>query len=101
MSAHGRAESEWQTRKQRIDPKLIASGWEIVPFDGDRPLSSYTHHAIEEYATDNGPADYGLVADGQLLGVVEAKKVTLGPQGALTQAERYSPAAPTRPLHLT
>ena len=35
-------------------------------------------------------ADYALVVDGQLLGVVEAKKVTLGPQNVLTQAERYS-----------
>jgi type I restriction enzyme, R subunit len=35
-------------------------------------------------------ADYGLVVDGQLLGIVEAKKVTLGPQNVLTQAERYA-----------
>jgi type I restriction enzyme, R subunit len=53
-------------------------------------MCGYRHHAIEEYPTANGPADYALVVDGQLLGVVEAKKVTLGPQNVLTQAERYS-----------
>ena len=31
-----------------------------------------------------------LCSDGRALGVVEAKKVTLGPQGVLVQAERYS-----------
>jgi len=84
------SESERRTRKSRIDPKLRAWGWEIVPFDAARPLSQYSHHAIEEYPTASGPADYGLVVDGELLGVVEAKKVTLGPQNVLTQAERYS-----------
>lgn len=90
LHADKTAESERQTRKSRIDPKLKASGWQIVPFDRARPLSEYTHHAIEEYPTANGPADYALVVDGQLLAVVEAKRVTLGPQNVLTQAERYS-----------
>jgi type I restriction enzyme R subunit len=83
-------ESERRTRRARIDPKLRTWGWTIVPFDESKPLSAYSHHAIEEYPTANGPADYALVVDGQLLGVVEAKKVTLGPQNVLTQAERYS-----------
>jgi type I restriction enzyme R subunit len=83
-------ESERGTRRQRVDPRLAAWGWTIVPFDPAKPLARYEHHAIEEYPTANGPADYGLVVDGQLLGVVEAKKVTLGPQNVLTQAERYS-----------
>src|SRR5581483_2252844 len=83
-------ESERRTRKSRIDPKLKAWGWDVVPFDPAHPLSRYSRHAIEEYPTANGPADYALVVDGQLVGVVEAKKVTLGPQNVLTQAERYS-----------
>ena len=45
--------------------------------------------AIEEFETANGPADYALCVDGQILGIVEAKKLTLGPQSVLTQAERY------------
>lgn len=90
MTTDPSSESERHTRKSRIDPRLRAWGWEIVPFDPARPLSGYRHHAIEEFPTANGPADYALVVDGTLLGVVEAKKVTLGPQNVLTQAERYS-----------
>jgi type I site-specific restriction endonuclease len=60
-------ESERLTRKSRIDPKLIEQGWEILPSDPHRPISQLTHHAVEEYETDNGPADYALFVDGQLL----------------------------------
>src|SRR5258707_510351 len=90
MTKTGSSESERRTRKSRIDPRLKAWGWELARFDPARPLSAYHRHAIEEYPTANGPADYALVVDGQLLGVVEAKKVTLGPQNVLTQGERYS-----------
>jgi type I restriction enzyme, R subunit len=62
----------------------------IVPFNEARPLSWYTHHAIKEFPTVHGPADYALVVDGEPIGVVEAKKVALGPQTVLTQAERYA-----------
>ncbi|MBX3424258.1 MAG: DEAD/DEAH box helicase family protein [Pirellulales bacterium] len=91
-------ESEWLTRKKRIDPKLKALGWEVVPFVEGHELSEYSHHAIEEYPTANGPADYALVVNGQLLGVVEAKKLSLGPQGVLLQAERYSKGVADSPL---
>src|SRR5579859_4778676 len=74
------SESEWTTRKKRIDPILQACGWEVVSFRPERPLTAYTHHAAREVPTANGPADYALVVDGRLLGVVEAKKLTLGPQ---------------------
>ena len=46
---------------------------------------------IEEFETANGPADYALCVDGRILGVVEAKKLTLSPMGVLTQAERLAP----------
>ena len=90
--------SEWLTRKQLIDPKLKAAGWRIVPFSPTKPLTQYDGCAIEEYPTENGPADYALCVNGQILGVVEAKKLTLGPQNVLTQAERYSRGATTSPL---
>jgi len=48
--------------------------------------------AIEEYETDLGPADYVLADQADLLAVVEAKKLTVGPQGVLPQAERYARA---------
>jgi type I restriction enzyme R subunit len=82
--------SEFVTRKQLIDEKLKSSGWAIKPFKSHLALSSYDRCAIEEYPTANGPADYGLCVDGRIIGIVEAKKLTLGPQNVLTQAERYS-----------
>jgi type I restriction enzyme R subunit len=83
-------EAEWRTRRQRIDPRLEADGWTVVPFDPQRPLSAYRRHAIREYPTEHGPADYALVVEGRVLGIVEAKRVALGPQNVLTQAERYA-----------
>jgi type I restriction enzyme R subunit len=83
--------SEWLTRKRVIDPKLKAVGWEIVPFSAGMSLRSHKRSAIEEFETNNGPADYALCVDGRIIGIVEAKKLTLGPQSVLTQAERYTP----------
>ena len=76
--------SEWLTRKRRIDPQLHAAGWPKV-HEGHRGP-----HRVEEFETDAGPADYALCIDGRVLGIVEAKKLSLGPQNVLTQAERYS-----------
>jgi len=69
---------------------LIAAGWYVVSYDENKELKDYNNCAIEEYPTDFGPADYVLCVAGRILGIVEAKKVTLGPQSVLTQAERYS-----------
>jgi len=84
------ANSEWLTRKKIIDQKLRACGWRVVPFAPGKPLSAFDDCAIEEFETDNGPADYALCRAGQIVGVVEAKKLSLGPQNVLLQAERYS-----------
>ena len=83
-------EAERQTRKNRIDLKLEAVGWKVTKYDKSKPLDHYASSAIEEYPTLNGPADYALVDNSQIIGVVEAKKVTLGPQNVLVQAQRYS-----------
>jgi type I restriction enzyme, R subunit len=83
-------ESERHTRTERIDPQLEGLGWRIVPFTEGSSLADLNNCAIEEYPTANGPADYALCLDGRIIGVVEAKKLTLGPQNVLTQAERYS-----------
>jgi type I restriction enzyme R subunit len=88
-------ESEARTRKSRIDVALRDAGWEMLPFDAALNLASLAHHAIEEYATANGPADYALVANGDLIGVVEAKKLSLGPQNVLVQASRYAQGVTT------
>lgn len=84
------SESEAQTRRKRIDPKLTAQGWQVTDFDASSALIDLNQRAIAEYPTDNGPADYALCLDGKVTAVVEAKKVTIGPQNVLTQAGRYS-----------
>ena len=81
-------EFEFQTRRERIDPMLRLQGWQIVPFREGADSSAWTNHAVTEFETQNGPADYALFVDGRLLGIVEAKKISLGPQNVLTQAER-------------
>src|SRR5262245_15133243 len=83
-------ESEYQTRRKRIDPLLKSQGWNIIALDHTNVIASYPHHAVTEYPTTKGPADYALFVDDELLGIVEAKKVTLGPQNVLSQAERYA-----------
>lgn len=85
-------ESEWLTRKSRIDGKLrsVNPKWEIVRYKDGMDCSKLSHHAAEEYPTANGFADYALFVDGRLLGVIEAKKVAVNPQNVLEQAKRYS-----------
>ena len=83
-------ESERLTRKRRIDPQLESLGWRVVPFTENLSLADLNKCAIGEYPTENGPADYALCLDGRIIGVVEAKKLTLGPQNVLTQAQRYA-----------
>src|SRR5947209_8176738 len=92
-------ESEKRTRKNRIDPRLRNAGWRLAPFSPSKPLSWYQETGIEEYPTDSGPADYGLCVDSRILGIIEAKRLTSGPQNVLTQAERYSRGAVNNPLN--
>lgn len=85
-------ELEWQTRKERIDKRLksLSSPWQIEKHHPFLDTSQLTNHAIEEYPTDNGPADYALFVECKLLGIIEAKKVSVNPQNVLEQAKRYS-----------
>lgn len=91
-------ERESETRTTRIDPQLRAAGWSVVPFVSAEGATALQRSAVEEYETDLGPADYALADRGELLGVVEAKKLTVGAQGVLPQAERYARAIPNAQL---
>ena len=93
------SKSEFLTRKHLIDRQLTAAGWRVITFSPGKRLDSYDRCAIEEYPTDHGPADYALCVGGQILGIVEAKKLSLGPQEVLTQAERYAKGATGNPLN--
>jgi type I restriction enzyme R subunit len=87
-------ESEWLTRKSRIDKKLksIDPQWKIVPYSVGMDISVLARHAIEEFPTESGPADYALVVGGRLVGFIEAKRVSVSPQNVLEQAKRYARA---------
>lgn len=86
------SEYEWQTRRDRINRRLKAlkPSWEIVKYSEKLDPSKLDRHAVEEYPTANGPADYALFVDGKLLGIIEAKRVAIGPQNVLEQAKRYA-----------
>lgn len=88
-------ESEWITRKTRIDSKLnsLSQPWKIIPYSENLDTSKLTNHAVEEFPTNNGPADYAFFVNGRFLGILEAKKVSLSPQNVLEQAKRYSMGA--------
>ncbi len=92
-------EAEWKTRKQRIDTRLRAlnPSWQIIPWRDGLDTTKLTCHAVTEFPTDNGPADYALFFEGVLLGIMEAKKVTVNPQNVLEQAKRYSRGATSGP----
>lgn len=92
-------ELEARTRKQRIDPRLRASGWQVAAYREGQTVSHLRRTALEEFPTEAGPADYVLTDAGDLRAVVEAKKVTLGAQGVLVQAERYARAIPHVPRY--
>lgn len=82
--------TERETRKKLIDPHLQDAGWIVVPYREQTEIVKFTRHAIEEYPTANGPADYVLVNKGEIIAVVEAKKVEVGTQSVLNQAKRYA-----------
>jgi type I restriction enzyme R subunit len=84
------SESEWLTRKNRIDGRLKAIGWKIIRYFDGIDLTSLDKIAVAELPTASGPADYGLFVRGQLLGIIEAKNVTVNPQNVLEQAKRYA-----------
>ncbi|MFQ5638834.1 MAG: DEAD/DEAH box helicase family protein, partial [bacterium] len=88
-------ELEWKTRRDRINKRLrsVSPPWEIIKYREDLDTSKLTHHAVEEFPTENGPADYALFVDGRFLGIIEAKKVRVSPQNVLEQAKRYSRGA--------
>ena len=85
MSTAPISPSEWQTRRSLIDPKLDARGWAVAKTDATSPAVPPDTAALTGYPTANGPADHALCNGGRVLGVVEAKKLTVSPAGVLTR----------------
>jgi type I restriction enzyme, R subunit len=66
-----------QIARDTIDAQLKVSGWAVQHKDGIN-FHEAEGQAVREYTTDTGPADYVLFIDGKPVGVIEAKKETLG-----------------------
>lgn len=66
-----------QIARDAIDAQLRAAGW-VVQNKSEIDFHEGAGQAVREYSTDTGPADYVLFVDGKPLGVIEAKKETLG-----------------------
>lgn len=94
MQASSLHESEWLTRRNRIDTRLRACRWTIVPYETGLDTSHFSSHAITELPTANGPADYALLVDGEVIGILEAKRFGVDPENVLSQAERYARGIP-------
>jgi type I restriction enzyme, R subunit len=66
-----------QVARDRIDAQLRAAGWAVQ----DKNAIDFNEgegQAVREYTTDCGPADFVLFVDRKPVGVLEAKKETLG-----------------------
>lgn len=85
-----RTESERATRRERIVPKLAVQGWRVSALNTNHVPGISEPEAIAEFPTESGPADYALCFDTRVAGVVEATRVTVGPQNVLTEAARYA-----------
>ena len=66
-----------QIARDAIDAQLRASGWAVQNKDAIN-FAEGEGQAVREYLTDTGPADYVLFVDAKPVGVIEAKKETLG-----------------------
>jgi type I restriction enzyme R subunit len=91
--------------RESIDGMLLAAGW-LIQDRVDANIDAGPGVAIREFALGHGfgEADYLLFADGQAVGVIEAKKEGTALIGVEIQTQKYSegiPAAlpvPRRPL---
>ncbi|HPQ68420.1 MAG TPA: type I restriction-modification enzyme R subunit C-terminal domain-containing protein [bacterium] len=81
-----------------INPSLEKSGWTVCRLSKNAQAPPARHLAIEEYSVNSGFADYALCIDGQIVGIIEAKRKALDPQEALRQAERYAGDIPGLPF---
>ncbi len=79
---------EAQTRKLLVDKALRDTGWSpIVKFAKG---AKYDNCVVTEYETSTGPADYVLFHNREPIAAVESKRLSIGPQNVLSQAQRYS-----------
>jgi type I restriction enzyme R subunit len=82
--------------RETIDGMLTAAGW-LIQNRTDANIDAGRGVAIREFALGHGfgEADYLLFADGQAVGVVEAKKEGTTLIGVEIQTQKYSEGIPT------
>lgn len=85
-------------RERRIDPRLTGAGWTVTPFSEVWRKSHPPRLLWKSGLRPLAPRTTPCAMRERVRGVVEAKKVTVGPQGVLTQAERYSRGIVDGPL---
>ena len=81
-----------QHARQRIDTQLILAGWVVQDFK-QLNLGAATGVAVREYPTATGPADYALLVERKLVGIVEAKKEGTSLTAVAEQTARYQASA--------
>lgn len=81
-----------QKARQTIDQQLMAAGWVLQDRDQLNRTASLGV-AVREFPTASGPADYALLVEGKLVGVVEAKKEGTSLTAVAEQTARYLTSA--------
>ncbi len=85
-------EPEKRARK-KIDAQLEAAGWKVQNYR-ELNLSAGLGIAVREFRVDSGFADYLLMLNRQVIGVVEAKKAGVTLSGVAEQSDKYLDAIP-------
>lgn len=85
--------------RKRIDEQLDQCGW-VVQYYADVNISARLGVAVREFPLKTGEADYMLYADGQAVGVLEAKPEGHTLSGVETQSAKYLEGLPPNfPAH--
>lgn len=77
-----------QHARQLIDAQLTTAGWLVQDYK-QLNLGAAPGIAVREYPTVSGPADYALLIDRRLVGMVEAKKEGTSLTAVAEQTARY------------
>ncbi|HET9501897.1 MAG TPA: DEAD/DEAH box helicase family protein [Hymenobacter sp.] len=81
-----------QHARQLIDAQLTTAGWLVQDYK-QLNLGVAPGIAVREYPTASGPADYALLIDRRLVGIVEAKKEGSSLTAVAEQTARYRSSA--------
>src|SRR5262245_26537891 len=82
-----------QKARVRIDEQLARCGWAVQDY-ADLDIGAAPGVAVREFPLQTGAADYLRYADGQAIGLVEAKPEGHSLSGVDTQSEKYKNALP-------